>query len=233
MSGRARILVVDDDDGIRRELQQHLSLYGYEVIGAGDGIAGMEQFQAGGPDLVLSDIAMPRADGFWLIQRIREKHATPILVLSVRGGDVDKVRALDLGADDFVVKPFSTPELLARVRAQLRRAGAAHRTHLEFPDLSIDTERRRVVQAGREVRLTPTELAILELLARHAGRPVSFDEIIQDVWKGAPGTSNDAVRVHVGALRRKIEPDPSNPQYVVTEPWIGYRFIAEPLGSPP
>jgi two-component system KDP operon response regulator KdpE len=148
----------------------------------------------------------------------------------VRGGDPDKVRALDLGADDFVMKPFSVPELLARVRAQLRRAGASTKTHFEFPDLAIDVERRRVTQGGREIRLTPTEFSILELLARHAGRPVSFDDIIAAVWKGAAGTSNDAVRVHVGALRRKIEPDASNPRYLVSEPWIGYRFIAEPVG---
>ena len=172
---------------------------------------------------------MPRAGGFSLIERIRATGATPILVLSVRGGDVDKVRALDLGADDYVVKPFSTAELLARVRAQLRRAGTAQRTPLQFPDLSIDVEKRKVVQGTREIKLTPTEFAILELLARHAGRPVSFDEIVSSVWNGSAGTTNDAVRVHVGALRRKIEPEPSKPQYIVTEPWIGYRFIAEPV----
>ncbi len=225
----ARILVVDDDEGIRKELEQHLGLHGFDVTTASDGVDGLVQFAIAHPDLVLSDLAMPRADGFWLIQRIREKNATPILVLSVRGGDVDKVRALDLGADDFVVKPFSTPELLARVRAQLRRAGAPQRMQLEFPDLIIDVERHKVTQGEREVRLTPTEFAILELLARRAGRPVSFDEIVANVWNGAPGTSNDAVRVHVGALRRKLEPDSSNPQYIVTEPWIGYRFIAEPV----
>jgi two-component system KDP operon response regulator KdpE len=231
MTARTRILVVDDDDAIRRTLDEHLTLYGFDVIAARDGIEGFDRFTTSKPDLVLSDLAMPRADGFSLIERIRATNDTPILVLSVRGGDVDKVRALDLGADDFVVKPFSTPELMARVRAQLRRSGAAHRAQLEFPELSIDMDKRKVTQGGREVRLTPTELAILELLARHAGRPVSFDEIIAAVWKGAPGTSNDAVRVHVGALRRKLEPDASNPQYIVTEPWIGYRFIAEPIGS--
>jgi len=227
----ARILVVDDDESIRNTLEQHLTLYGFDVIGARDGLEGFDRFTSGRPDLVLSDLAMPRADGFELIKRIRETSVTPILVLSVRGGDVDKVRALDLGADDFVVKPFSTPELLARVRAQLRRSGAAQPFQLEFPDLSIDLKKRKVTQGGREVRLTPTELSILALLARHAGRPVSFDEIINAVWKGAAGTSNDAVRVHVSALRRKLEADPSNPQYIVTEPWIGYRFIAEPVGS--
>ena len=227
---RTRILVVDDDDGIRNTLEQQLELYGFDVVGARDGVEAFDQFALSRPDLVLSDLAMPRADGFALIQKIRSVSETPILVLSVRGGDVDKVRALDLGADDFVVKPFSTPELLARVRAQLRRSGAAHRAQFEFPGLSIDIEKRKVTQNGREVRLTPTEFAILDHLARRAGRPVSFDEIIATIWKGAPGTSNDAVRVHVGALRRKIEPDPSNPQYIVTEPWIGYRFIAEPIG---
>jgi two-component system KDP operon response regulator KdpE len=229
MTGRARILIVDDDDSIRTTLAQHLTMSGFDVVEAADGEAGLVQFRTKRPDLVLSDLAMPLADGFTLIQRIREGGATPIIVLSVRGGDVDKVRALDLGADDFVVKPFSAPELLARVRAQLRRAGPPNRAQLEFPDLTIDIERHRVTQADRDIRLTPTEFAILENLARQAGRPVSFDELIDAVWKGAPGTSNDAVRVHVGALRRKIEPDSSNPRYIVTEPWIGYRFIAEPV----
>ena len=229
MTSRFRILVVDDDDAIRNTLEEQLTLHGFDVIAARDGAEAFDRFATSKPDLVLSDLAMPRADGFVLIQRIRANGDTPIVILSVRGGDVDKVRALDLGADDFVVKPFSTPELLARVRAQLRRAGTAHRSQMEFPDLSIDADRRKVVQGDREIRLTPTEFAILDLLAHHAGRPVSFDEIIATVWKGAPGTSNDAVRVHVGALRRKLEPDPSNPQYIVTEPWIGYRFIAEPV----
>jgi two-component system KDP operon response regulator KdpE len=226
----ARILVVDDDETIRTTLAQNLRTHGFDVVDASDGAEAADRFATVRPDLVLTDLAMPRADGFELIQRIRSGSATPIVVLSVRGGDLDKVRALDLGADDYVTKPFSTPELLARVRAQLRRAGAAARSQFEFEDLSIDVERHRVIQGGREIHLTPTEFSILELLARHAGRPVSFDEIIANVWRGAPGTSNDAVRVHVGSVRRKIEPDASNPRYIVTEPWIGFRFIAEPLG---
>jgi two-component system KDP operon response regulator KdpE len=226
----ARILVVDDDDSIRNTLTQHLRMNGFDVVSAQNGVDAFERFTATRPDLVLTDLAMPRGDGFALIQQIRTAGDTPLLVLSVRGGDVDKVRALDLGADDYVMKPFSVPELLARVRAQLRRAGASTKMLFEFPDLTIDVERRRVTQGGREIRLTPTEFSILELLARHAGRPVSFDDIIAAVWKGAAGTSNDAVRVHVSALRRKIEPDASNPRYIVSEPWIGYRFIAEPVG---
>ena len=224
----ARVLVVDDDAAIRGSLAQQLGEQGYAVILASDGREGSREFDQQHPDLVLTDLAMPNVDGFALIEHVRAAGDTPIVVLSVRGGDSDKVRALDLGADDFVVKPFSSPELLARLRAQLRRTGA--KSQLEFPDLVVDFERRRVMQASREVHLTPTEFAILELLARKAGKPVTFDEIIAVVWKGAPGTTNDAVRVHVGALRRKIEPDPSNPRYLVTEPWIGYRFIAEPIG---
>ncbi|HJT15930.1 MAG TPA: response regulator transcription factor, partial [Thermoanaerobaculia bacterium] len=211
----------------RSSLAQQLGEQGYGVVLAADGNDGAKEFDREKPDVVLTDLAMPNADGFALIRHVRTSGETPIVVLSVRGGDADKVRALDLGADDFVVKPFSMPELLARLRAQLRRIGA--KPQLEFPDLSIDIERRRVVQGNRELHLTPTEFAILELLARKAGRPVTFDEIIAVVWKGAPGTTNDAVRVHVGALRRKLEPDASNPRYLVTEPWVGYRFIAEPL----
>lgn len=231
MTPRPRILVVDDDDAIRSTLEQNLTGNGFEVAAAQDGIDGFERFNDAHPDLVISDLAMPRADGFTLIRRIREKDDTPIVVLSVRGGEADKVRALDLGADDYVVKPFSTPELLARVRAQLRRSGTPQRDRLVFPDLEIDVEKRDVTQGTRGIHLTPTEFAILVFLARNAGRPVSFDEIVDAVWSGAPGTSNDAVRVHVGALRRKIEPDPSNPRYIITEPWIGFRFIAEPVGS--
>lgn len=224
----ANILVVDDDAAIRSSLAERLDEQGYEVSLGADGVEGARLFDDHHPDLVLTDLAMPYADGFTLIRHVRAAGDTPIVVLSVRGGDADKVRALDLGADDFVVKPFSTPELLARLRAHLRRTATP--ALLEFPGLTVDLDRHRVTQGSREVRLTPTEFAILELLARKAGRPVTFDAIIAAVWKGARGTTNDTVRVHVGALRRKIEPDPSNPQYLITEPWVGYRFIAEPIG---
>lgn len=226
----SRILVVDDDASIRRALAAELGAEGYDVFEAADGTEGFRQFEEHDPDLVLTDLAMPVADGFELVARLRRAGRTPILVLSVRGGDTDKIRALDLGADDFVVKPFSVPELLARVRAQLRRhadEGAAG--VLEFPGLTLDREKRRVVVEGKEVRLTPTELAILELLAGRAGKPVTIRQIIGRVWHGAPGTTPDAVRVHVGTLRKKIEPDPARPRYIVTEPWVGYRFVAEPV----
>jgi two-component system KDP operon response regulator KdpE len=226
----ARILVVDDDAAIRRALVAELMAAGYEVCEARDGAEGFRAFEQGEPDLVLTDLAMPVADGFDLVRRVRGQGETPIVVLSVRGTDADKIRALDLGADDYVVKPFSTAELLARLRAQLRRfAHEAADGVLRFPGLSIDRERRQVLVEGREVRLTPTEFAILDLLAREAGKPVTIRQIIGRVWGGAPGTSPEVVRVHVGSLRRKIEPDPATPRYLVTEPWVGYRFVAEPL----
>lgn len=224
------ILVVDDDPSIRRGVAAELEAAGYATMEAADGDEGARLAADRPPDLVLTDLAMPVADGFELIARLRRAGRTPIVVLSVRGGDADKIRALDLGADDYVVKPFSVPELLARVRAQLRRHSAEGAAAvLEFPGLTLDRDRRRVAVDGREVHLTPTELAILEVLAAHAGKPVTIRQIIGRVWSGAPGTTPDAVRVHVGSLRRKIEPDPARPRYIVTEPWVGYRFVAEPL----
>ena len=220
------ILVVDDDPSIRQTLTRELALAGYDAISAADGVEGKAVFEERRPDLVITDLAMPRLDGLGLLAAVRKVDATPVLVLSVRGEEEDKVRALDLGADDYVTKPFSLRELFARVRTQLRRAGAAAEV-LRFPGLEIDLARRAVVQEGREIRLTPTELAILELLASHAGRPVTLRQIIATVWKGAPATTADTVRVHVGSLRRKLEPDPGNPRYIGTEPWVGYRFLAE------
>ena len=221
------VLVVDDDPAIRESMAYELGVKGYTVVTAADGVEGVRAFESHKPDLVLTDLSMPRLDGFEVISAIRATSPTPIIVLSVRGNDRDKVRALDLGADDFVTKPFSVEELLARARAQLRRT-AADRRILSFDDLSIDIERRRVVQGGREIRLTPTEYSLLELLAVNAGRPVFTDHIIARIWGDAPGTTADAVRVHLSALRKKIEPDRSSPKYIVTEPWVGYRFIAEP-----
>jgi len=224
------ILVVDDDATIRRTLAAELQAEGYEVSEAADGRAALAAFEREEPDLVLTDLAMPVADGFEVVAGVRKSGATPVLVLSVRGADSDKIRALDLGADDYVTKPFSLPELLARVRAHLRRSGIGTGAQvLRFDGLVIDLERRRVVQGEREVKLTPTELSILELLATNAGKPVTISRIIGRVWRGSPGTTPDTVRVHVGSMRRKIEPDPSSPRYVVTEPWVGYRFVAEPV----
>ena len=227
MTDEPVVLIVDDDPGIRDSLCSELRAAGYDALTAVDGKAGLAAFRVNLPDLMLTDLAMPGADGFALISAIREFSRTPIVVLSVRGNDADKIRALDLGADDFVTKPFSVPELLARIRAQLRRSSAASNV-LKFDELAIDVERRRVTYSGRELKLTPTEYALLELLATHAGKPVFIEQIVARVWSSAPGTTHDTVRVHMSALRRKLEPDPARPRYIVTEPWIGYRFIAEP-----
>jgi len=226
----ARVLVVDDDPAIRSALSDELRAAGYDVDEAPDGAQGVALAGEGGFDLVLTDLAMPRLDGFELVRKLRAAGAaaaTPIIVLSVRGEEQDKVRALDLGADDFVTKPFALAELLARVRAQLRRSGATVGT-LRFAGIEIDPERRQVQVDGEAVRLTPTEFAILELLARRAGKPVTLRQIVAKVWHGAPGTSDDTVRVHVGTLRRKLERDAAGPRFLLTEPWVGYRFIAEP-----
>ena len=223
------ILVVDDDPAIRESMARELRVTGYTVIVASDGYEGARAFETHAPDIVLTDLSMPRSDGFELISAIRATSQAPVIVLSVRGNDADKIRALDLGADDFVTKPFSLGELLARVRAQLRRSATAVARILSFDQLAIDLERRRVVQGDRELRLTPTEYSLLELLAINAGKPMFTDQIIARVWRDAPGTTADTVRVHMSALRRKLEPDPSSPRYIVTEPWVGYRFIAEPL----
>ena len=223
------ILIVDDAPGIRESLSSELQTAGYSTLTAADGREGIDVAEHKRPDLILTDIAMPVADGFALVSAIRATHDTPIIVLSVRGGENDKIRALDLGADDYVTKPFSVAELLARVRSQLRRTSGPTATVLLFPELTIDLERRRVTQGSREIRLTPTEFSLLELLAINAGKPVIIDEIVAKVWKNAPATTNDTIRVHMSSLRRKIEPDSAQPRYIINEPWVGYRFIAEPL----
>jgi two-component system KDP operon response regulator KdpE len=229
MSISAVVLLVDDDPAIRDSLSKELRAAGYTTVTATNGAEGVAAVQAHAPDVILTDLAMPRSDGFELISALRASSAVPIIVLSVRGGDADKVRALDLGADDFVTKPFSVAELLARIRAQLRRGSTPPPSMLAFKELTIDLERRHVVQGGREVRLTPTEFALLELLAANAGKPMFIEQIIARVWRSTPSTTADTVRVHMSSLRKKVEPDPSQPRYIVTEPWVGYRFIAEPL----
>jgi len=226
------LLVVDDDAAVARTLTYDLTEAGYEVVRAADGLEGLESFEHWYPDLVLTDDVMPHLDGFGLIEAIRRLNQTPIILISERSDDRGRSRALGLGADDTLARPFSFNELLQRVRGHLRRLGTAGPAVLEFHGLRIDRERRRVLQGERlerDVRLTPTEFAILEMLALSAGRPVPNAHIAAHVWKGNSPPTPDAVRVQVGALRRKLEPDPSRPQYIVTEPRIGYRLAAEPL----
>ena len=225
-----RILIVEDEELIARSVSFALRREGFETQEVSTGAAALEAADESPPDLVLLDLVLPGSiGGLEVCRQIREHSAVPIIVLTARADAMDKVVALDRGADDYVVKPFSLPELLARVRAHLRRAAPTAPDLVQFPGLVIDLARRRVVVDGREVHLTPTEFALLRLFADQAGRPMSLRAIIDVVWAGAPGTTVDTVRVHVSSLRRKIEPDPANPRYLVTEPWVGYRFIEEPV----
>jgi two-component system KDP operon response regulator KdpE len=229
MLGNSRILVVEDDPAIRRAVAAQLRGESYDVLEASNGKDALAMARGDKPDLILTDLAMPVMDGFELITTLRKTSQTPVIVLSVRGGEADRVRALDLGADDFVAKPFSVAELLARVRAQLRRSGLGSRSQLRFAGLTVDFDRRRVLRGDDEIRLTPTEFALLAVLASNAGKVVTTDQVIARVWRDTPTTTADTVRVHVASLRKKIEPDPASPRFIVTEPWIGYRFIAEPI----
>ena len=221
-----RILVVDDETQITRVLRTALSAQRYDVRVANDGEMALEIMKDWTPHLVITDLAMPNLDGVGLAKRIRQTTEIPIIVLSVRGQDRTKVEALDAGADDYVTKPFSTNELLARVRAQLRRVPPAEaaQTVITAGDFRIDLESRSVKVAGREVHLTPKEFDLLVYLARHAGKVVTHRTLLATVWGPESTEQPEYLRVFVGQLRKKIEPDPATPKYVQTEPWIGYRF---------
>ena len=226
MSDVHRILVVDDETQITRVLRTTLSAQRYDVRVANDGEMALEIMKDWSPHLVITDLAMPNLDGVGLAKRIRQTTDIPIIVLSVRGQDRSKVEALDAGADDYVTKPFSTNELLARVRAQLRRVPPAEaaQTLITAGDFRIDLESRSVNVAGREVHLTPKEFDLLVYLARHAGKVVTHRTLLATVWGPESTEQPEYLRVFVGQLRKKIEPDPATPKYVLTEPWIGYRF---------
>jgi two-component system KDP operon response regulator KdpE len=221
-----RILVVDDETQITRVLRTALSAQRYDVRVANDGEMALEIMKDWTPHLVITDLAMPNLDGVGLAKRIRQVTEIPIIVLSVRGQDRTKVEALDAGADDYVTKPFSTNELLARVRAQLRRVPPAEaaQTVVTAGDFRIDLESRSVKVAGRDVHLTPKEFDLLVYLVRHAGKVVTHRTLLATVWGPESTEQPEYLRVFVGQLRKKIEPDPATPKYVLTEPWIGYRF---------
>jgi len=232
MEHRPRILVVDDEPQLTRVLRTGLSSHGYEVRIAADGIAALETFGDWHPDLVVTDLAMPEMDGLELCRRLREISSVPILVLSARGEEKTKVAALDLGADDYVTKPFGIEELLARVRVGLRRArtdAATERleTVVEAGALRADLESRTVTVREREVRLTPKEFDLLIHFMRHAGKVLTHRSLLAAVWGGDYVEQNEYLRVFVGQLRKKIETDPAAPRFIVTEPWVGYRFNAE------
>jgi two-component system, OmpR family, KDP operon response regulator KdpE len=221
----ARILVVDDDPQVRRAFRAILTSQGCTVIEARDGNEAIEEIKADRLDLVLLDLNMPGIDGIETCRRIRECSDVPIIVVTVRGAEEDKVAALDAGADDYLVKPFGTQELLARIRAAARRMpGSDEMPPFTSPGLKIDFERRRVIANGRLVHLTPTEFELLKHLVLNDGKPVSHSKLLHLLWGPEHTDDREHLRVFVGQLRKKIEPHPDEPRYIVTEPLIGYRF---------
>jgi len=221
----AMILLVDDETAIQRALEPLLRSRGYDVESARTAREAMEAFTRHQPDLVILDLGLPDADGLELCRRIRMQSEIPILVLSARGAEQDKVKALDEGADDFVTKPFGPEELLARVRSALRRVFRTEETgRLEVGDLLIDFDRRRLIRAGEEIRLTPKEFDLLSVLARNAGRVMTHRSLLKAVWGVTNTDEPEHLWVLVRQLRRKVEPDPGKPRYIQSEPWVGYRL---------
>jgi len=222
---KSRVLVVDDEPQITRVLRTVLSSQGYQVQTAAEGQAALASFAEFRPELVITDLYMPHMDGVELCRRIRAVSGVPIIVLSVKGEERTKVEALDSGADDYVTKPFGIDELLARVRAALRRsAGDVEMASFDAGDFRIDLEGRRVHIGGQEVRLTPKEFELFVYMARHPNRVITHRTLLEAVWGEASQEQPEYLRVFMGQLRKKLEPDPSNPKYLVTEPWVGYRF---------
>jgi two-component system KDP operon response regulator KdpE len=222
-----RILVVDDEPQIRRVMRTSLISRGYEVAEARSGEEALEKTRAGKYDLVLLDINMPGMGGLEACRAIRSAADVAVIMLTVRNTEEDKVEALDAGADDYVTKPFSTPELLARIRAALRRTPVPSDTEpqrIRLQEAEIDFSTRRVSVRGRQTRLTPKEFDLLRYLVMHPNKIIPHRELLQAVWGPDYGEELEYLRVFINQLRKKIEPDPSNPRYLLTEPWVGYRF---------
>ena len=228
----ARILVVEDDPGILRALKTNLTRHGFEVETAETGGQALDSFSCRPPDLILLDLGLPDIDGTVVIQEVRARASTPIVVLSVRGAEHDKVAALDLGADDYLTKPFGVEELLARVRVALRHAaGVASGTAAVFKtgDLEVDIEHRRVRVGAEEVHLTPTEYDLLKTFVSQPDKVLTDRMLLRAVWGPEYGSEAHYLHVYVARLRRKIEKDPQRPRYLLTEPGVGYRLITEQL----
>jgi two-component system, OmpR family, KDP operon response regulator KdpE len=221
----ANILVVDDEPQIRRVLRSTLSFRGYSITEASSGEDAIELIRKSKPDLILLDVNLPGISGIETCREIRSWSAVPIIILTVRNAERDKVVALDAGADDYVTKPFGIEELLARVRASLRRTSAADiMPPFHSKDFTVDFEERRVIVVGEEVHLAPKEFEVLKLLISQQGKPVTHRRLLQAVWGPEYGEETENLRVVINQLRKKIERDPSQPKYILTEPWVGYRF---------
>jgi two-component system KDP operon response regulator KdpE len=222
-----RVLVVDDEAPIRRALATNLKARGYDVDAVETGEQALDLAARHHPDVVLLDLGLPGIDGLEVIDGLRGWTNVPIVVLSARGAERDKVAALDAGADDYVAKPFGMDELLARLRAAVRRATPVEEEAVvTTPDFTVDLGAKRVLDGkGQPVRLTPTEWQLLEVLVRHAGKLVTQRQLLKDVWGPSYGDESNYLRVHMAHLRRKLEPDRSRPRYLITEPGMGYRFV--------
>ena len=222
----ARILVIDDEPSILATMVPLLRARGYEVTTATSGNAALDAIDRQPTQLVILDLGLPDLDGVEVCRRLREGRSVPILILSARGSEPDKVAALDAGADDYVTKPFSAEELLARVRAALRRSdtGTAAAGPIVRGDLAVDVERRRVTRGSEELKLTPKEFELLLHFAQHPGRVLTHRTLLKAIWGPHAVDQPEHLRVLVAALRRKLEPDPGQPRYILTEPWVGYRF---------
>ena len=223
-----KILVVDDELQITRVLRRSLAAHGYEVRTASNGVSALESFYDFRPDLIITDLSMPEMDGIAVCREIRRTSEVPIIVLSVKGEESVKVEALDAGADDYITKPFGMNELLARVRAGLRRAPeeAKIESKLAVGDFSIDLLTHQAFVRGAEIHLTPKEFELLTYLVRNRGKILTHRVLLAAVWGGNSTEQPEYLRVFLGNLRRKIELNPSKPQYILTEPWVGYRFVA-------
>jgi two-component system KDP operon response regulator KdpE len=223
MSGE-RVIVVDDEPQIRRALGTALTGHGYQVEVAEDGETALTLLASRPPDVMVLDLVMPGMDGFEVLRQTRTWSQLPIIVLSARGQERDKVAALDLGADDYLTKPFGLAELLARLRAALRRAGAPAEPSRAFGNISVDIARRLVTKGGLEVHLTPTEFDLLRVLISNPDRVLTHRQLLERVWGGYAAENSRQLRVYVNYLRRKLEDDPAHPAFLVTEPGIGYRL---------
>ena len=224
----ARVLVVDDEPAIRRFLRVSLAAHDYAVFEADSARAALAAVTADRPDLIILDLGLPDLDGIEVTRLLREWTRIPILILSVRGGEDDKIAALDAGADDYVTKPFGVGELLARMRVSLRRAAQSEVGPVfRCDDLVMDLTRRRVTVADREVQLTPTEYDLLRVLVTNAGKVLTHRHLLREVWGVGYEPELHLLRVNLSNLRRKIEPDPTRPHYILTEPGVGYRLRAE------
>ncbi len=230
MLDNRKILVVDDEPQILRVLRMSLKAHRFDVRTASDGEAAIDTFNDWSPDLVITDLAMPLMNGLELCRAIRKTSQTPVIVLSVRGEEKIKVEALDAGADDYITKPFGIDELLARVRATLRRApdeAAKTAAKIEVGDFSVNLETRLITVKNKEIHLTPKEFELLAYLIKNHGKVITHRTLLNAIWGGNFTEQTEYLRVFLGNLRKKIELNPSKPQYIQTEPWVGYRFNPE------